>query len=80
MSIDMLRYLPEEEWATTPISRLIRGEFSLAWPDEHVEDVLQRMRENSTTAIAVVERESERFLGVVHSNDILQLILNKGRA
>ena len=80
MSIDMLRYLPEEEWPTTPISRLIRSEFSLAWPDEHVEDVLQRMRETSMTAIAVVDRDSERFLGVVHSNDILQLVLNKGRA
>ncbi len=80
MSIDMLRYLPEEDWATTPISRLIRSEYSLAWPDEHVEDVLQRMRENAVTAMAVVDRDSERFVGVVNSNDILQLVLNKGRA
>ncbi len=80
VSLDMLRYLPESEWPTTPISLLARSEFSVAWPDEHVEDVLQRMRENSTTAIAVVDRESDRLLGVVNSNDILQLILNKGRA
>lgn len=80
LSLDMLRYLPEEEWATTPISRLIRAEHSLAWPDEHVEDVLQRMRENSVTAVAVVDRESERFVGVVNSNDILQLVMRKGRA
>ena len=80
LSIDMLRYLPEEDWPTTPISRLTRSEFSLAWPDEHVEDVLQRMRENSITAIPVVDRDSEQFVGVVYSNDILQLVLNKGRA
>ena len=80
LSLDMLRYLPEEEWANTPISRLIRAEHSLAWPDEHVEDVLQRMRENSVTAVAVVDRESERFVGVVNSNDILQLVMRKGRA
>ncbi len=80
MSLDMLRYLPEEDWPTTPISRLTRSEFSLAWADEHVEDVLQRMRENAMTAMPVMDRESEKFVGVVNSNDILQLILNKGRA
>ena len=80
VSLDMLRYLPEEEWATSTISRVTRNEFSLAWPDEHVEDVLQRMRENSMTAIPVVDRESEQFLGVVNSSDILQLVLKKGRA
>ena len=79
VSLDMLRYLPEEDWATTPISRLTRSEYSLAWPDEHVEDVLQRMRENSMTAIPVVERDSGRFVGAVTSNDILQLVLRKGR-
>lgn len=80
MSLDMLRYLPEEDWPTTPISRLTRSEFSLAWADEHVEDVLQRMRENAMTAMPVMDRESEEFVGVVNSNDILQLIFNKGRA
>ena len=80
MSLDMLRYLPEEDWPTTPISRLTRSEFSLAWPDEHVEDVLQRMRENSMTAIPIVDRDSERFVGVINSNDILQLVMKKGRA
>ncbi len=80
LSLDMLRYLPEEDWPATPISRLTRSEFSLAFPDEHVEDVLQRMRENSMTAIPVVDRDSERFVGVINSNDILQLVLNKGRA
>ena len=85
LSLDMLRYLPEQDWPTTPISRLLRpvGEIResplLAFPDEHVEDVLQRMRENSMTAIPVVDRVSERFVGVVNSNDILQLVLKKGR-
>ena len=80
VSLGMLRYLPEEEWAETPLSRLTRGEYPLAWPEEHVEDVLQRMRENYLTVIPVVEKESGQFVGAVNSNDILQLVLNKGRA
>jgi hypothetical protein len=79
VSLDMLRYLPEEEWGTTPIIRLTRNEFSPARPDEHMEDVLRR-RENSMTVIPVVDRESERFLEVVNSSNILQLVSNKGRA
>ena len=80
VSLGMLRYLPEGDWATTPLSQLTRSEFPLAWPDEHVEDVLQRMRENYVTVIPVVDRESGRFVGAITSNDILQLVLNKGRA
>ena len=79
VSLGMLRYLPEGDWADTPLSQLTRGEFPLAWPDEHVEDVLQRMRENYMTVIPVVERDSGQFVGAVTSNDILQLVLNKGR-
>ena len=80
VSLSMLRYLPEQEWPGTPLSRLANSEYPLAWPDENIEDVLQRMRENYVTVIPVVERDSGRFVGVVNSNDILQLVLNKGRA
>ena len=41
---------------------------------EPVEDVLQRMSENSLSVMPVVERDSERFLGAVTSNDIIQLM------
>ena len=80
VSLDMLRYLPEEDWSGTPVRQMVHEEVPLAWPDEPIEDVLQRMRENYVTAIPVVDRESEQFLGAVSSNDILQLVLNKGRA
>ena len=38
------------------------------------------MRESYVTVIPVVERDSGQFVGAVTSNDILQLVLNKGRA
>ena len=79
VSLTMLRYLPEEAWSSTTIADLMRRETPTAWPDEHVEDVLQRMTESSLFAIPVVDRESERFLGAVNSNDIIQFLLSKGR-
>ena len=80
VSIGMVRYLPEDAWANTRLSQLIRSDPPVAWPDEHVEDVLQRMAESYLTAIPVVERESGRFVGALTSRDILELVLNRGRA
>ena len=80
ISIGMFRYLPEDAWTNTPLSHLIRTEPPVAWPDEHVEDVLQRMAENHLTALPVVDRESAEFMGALTSRDILELVLNRERA
>ncbi len=74
VSLGMLRYLPREVWAHTPIGDVVRHIAPRAWDDELVEDVLQRMTETSVTAMPVVERESEKFLGMVTSLEILELI------
>ena len=74
VSLEMLRYLPKEAWGKTRLDAVVRRQTPLARPDEQVEDVLQRMSESSLSVMPVVERDSERFLGSVTSNDIIQLM------
>ena len=79
VSLSMLRYLPKEAWIRTPISDVVRRSTPSARPDEFVEDVLQRMTETSLTALPVIDRNSEEFLGVVTTPDILDLITLEAR-
>ena len=79
VSLSMLRYLPRELWAQTPIGDVVRHITPRAWNDELVEDVLQRMTEISVTALPVIERDSEEFLGMVTSLEILELITVEAR-
>ena len=74
VSLSMLRYLPKESWSNTPLRKLARRRTLQAWPEEPVEDALQRMTENSLTVMPVMDRESKKFLGVVTSRQILELI------
>ena len=74
VSLELLRYLPKGAWGKTSLSDVVRSETPVAWPDEYVEDVLRRMSENSVSVMPVVERDSERFLGAVTSNDIIELM------
>ena len=80
VSIGMFRYVPADAWSSTTLDQLVRSAPPVAWLDEHVEDVLQRMAENNLTAVPVVERECESFVGSLTSRDILELVLNRGRA
>jgi len=79
VSLRMLRYVPKETWSTTRLDRIVRRDPPLASPDEPVEDVLQRMTERSLTAMPVMERESRSFVGMVTSQDILDLIIADAR-
>ena len=79
VSLSMLRFLPKEVWARTPIGNVVRHNTPRAWPDELVEDVLQRMTENSLSALPVMDRNTEEFLGMVTSLDILELIVLEAR-
>lgn len=44
-----------------------------------VEDALQRMSENSLTAIPVVDRETHAFVGTITSQEILEMITTEVR-
>ena len=80
VSIGMFRYLPADAWSNTTLGQLVRPDPPVAWLDEHVEDVLQRMADNYLTTMPVVERDSGRFVGALTDRDILELVLNRGRA
>ena len=79
VSLGMLRYVPKESWTTTPLSRIVRRNPPVARPEEPVEDVLQRMTEKSLTVLPVVEPESGKFVGVITSQEILDLIISEAR-
>jgi len=74
VSLEMLRYLPKGAWGRTHLNDVLRTQTPTARPDEHVEDVLHRMSENSVSVMPIVEEDSERFLGAVTSNDIVELM------
>ncbi len=61
VSIAMLRYLPRGDWDNTRLGRVMRQNTASVHPDELVEDALQRMIEDSLTALPVVERENRRI-------------------
>ena len=75
VSLSKLRYLPKSEWSQTPLENVLSHDTPKTWPDEHLEDALQRMTEHSLTVIPVVDRESNAFLGTITSRDILDLML-----
>ena len=75
VSVSMLRYLPKEDWSSTSLGDVVRHSSVKAWPDEHVEDVLQRMQDLSLTALPVLDRESGALVGSVTSQEIHELIV-----
>lgn len=79
VSLAMLRYLPKNSWSTTPLGKIARQTTPNTWPDEHVEDALQRMTESSLTVMPVMERESQRFVGAITSQEIIELITAEAR-
>ena len=79
VSLSTFRYLPKAFWTGTSLKDMLRRQTPLAWPDEHIEDVLQRMTETSLSIIPVVERETEKFIGAVTREKIVELMMNEFR-
>ena len=80
VSLAQLRYLAKGLWHDTPLSQVavLRDDMPHAVPDQSVEDALQIMTEKSLTAIPVIEPDSEKFLGVVTRQGILDLVVLEG--
>ena len=74
VSVELFRYLPKSEWGRTPLSSVLRSGMTTAWSDEPVEDVLHRMSEHAVSVVPVLERETEKFLGSITRNDIVELM------
>ncbi len=75
VSLSMLRYVPRSEWEHTPLSRVLRRSTPHANSSEYVEDVLQRMTENSLTVLPVFETDTGEFIGSVSSYEVLDMIV-----
>ena len=67
LPLTRLIFLRKGSWATTQLSSVLRRNIPKAWPDEPIDDVLERMADNSLTIIPVMERESDKLLGTVTS-------------
>ncbi len=61
-------------YGETPLSSLMRRGLPHANPDEAIEDALERMAASSVTIIPVMDRNTGEFLGMVSSNEILDLV------
>ena len=75
VSLTRLRFLPESAWDSTPLSNVLRLHTPEAWPEERIDDVLERMTDHSLTVIPVMDPTSGDFLGTVTSRDILDQIM-----
>lgn len=80
VSVGMLRYLPHSEWESTSLGGVTRRiETSQASQDELVEDVLQRMTEQSITVLPVFDPDTEEFIGSISSYEIMEMIVLAAR-
>ena len=79
VSIGMLRYLPRGQWEHTSLATVLRQSTPHAYSDELVEDALQRMTENSITALPVEDRSTGRFVGSISSHEVLGLIVSTAK-
>ena len=75
VSLTRLRFLPESAWDSTSLRNVLRLHTPEAWPDELIDDVLERMTDHSLTVIPIKDRTSGNFLGAVTSRDILDQIM-----
>ena len=79
VSMGTFRYLPKSDWSEAALGDVVRKETPVAYPDEPVEDVLQRMTEEGLSAIPVMDKETDQVLGSVRVGDVVELMLSEGR-
>ncbi len=75
VSLSMLRYLPRSVWEGTSLSSVLRLNTPAAYGDELVEDVLQRMTENSLSVLPVSDRVTGELIGSISSHEVLDMLV-----
>ncbi len=70
-----MRYPPRTQWGHTSLQEILRKGAPEANPDELVEDVLQRMIDNSLAVLPVVKPDSQEFIGSISSYELLDISL-----
>ncbi len=79
VSLGMLRYLPKKLWSSTDVGKFVREDPPCVRSSEPVEDALQKMTENSLTVMPVLEEGTEKFLGMITSQEVLELMILEAR-
>ena len=79
VSLSMLRYLPKKLWLGTHVGKFVRKDPPWVRSSEPVEDALQKMTEHSLTVMPVLEEESGKFLGMITSQEVLDLMIMEAR-
>ncbi len=74
LSLSDLNAIPKSAWDSKKLGDLELLAPPEASPDDHLHDVLDKMRESHLTAIPVVDPESGDLVGSVTSQEILELI------
>lgn len=67
-----LRGVDQDLWAETPVTEVMRRDLPVGRPDWYVRDVVQAMSAADTDQLVVLDGE-DRFVGLVSTNDIIEL-------
>ncbi|MYB88828.1 MAG: CBS domain-containing protein [Proteobacteria bacterium] len=71
--------MPKKLGASTHVGKFVRRDPPCVRSSEPVEDALQKMTENSLTVMPVLEEGSEKFLGMITSQEVLDLMIMEAR-
>ena len=74
-SLPRMRFIHREQWQDLPVEQLLRRHYPLAYPDDDLDDVLEKMAEHWLTVIPVVDRDTGEFLGAISSGDVMGLMV-----
>ncbi|MEW6034944.1 MAG: cation:proton antiporter [Chloroflexota bacterium] len=75
LSLRQLNLVPRDQWEKKQVGQLVQRHVPRAWPDEPLDDVLERMARHSLSVIPVVEPSTGELLGTITSRDALSLIV-----
>ena len=70
-----LRSIRRRSGAKALLRDMLRASNLVAWPDEPIQDALERMTNAPQSVIPVLDRESGQLLGSIASQDVIDLIL-----
>jgi predicted transcriptional regulator len=71
-----LRHLPKNSWKETTLGNVVSRYTAVAWPDEPLDDVLERMANNNMSMIPVISHDTGEIIGSISSSDIMTRIIS----
>ena len=70
-----LRSIRRGSQAKALLRDVLRANHLVTWPDEPIQDALEKMTNASQSVIPVLDRESGQLLGSIASHDVIDLVL-----